>query len=80
MQYPNTLRRQAVQSEAVHSIGYDEDNWLLQVEFVGGKVFNYLRVPPEEYAKLRRAESVDRFLKREVERYYESEEAEAAHA
>ena len=80
MQYTTPLRRHPVKSQAVRGIGYDEENWLLQVEYAGGKVFNYFRVPPEEYAKLRKSDAIERFLSREIERYYDSEEAEEAHA
>lgn len=80
MHYVKPLHRQHVQSAAVRSVGYDEADWLLQVEFADGKVCNYFRVPPEEHSRLRSAPALEAYLSREIEPYFESEEAETAHA
>jgi hypothetical protein len=74
MHYAGTLRRHHVKSTAVRSVGYDEADWILQVEMAGGQVCNYYRVPPDEYAKLMRASSVGAYLQREIEPYYEHDE------
>ncbi|MBA3771900.1 MAG: KTSC domain-containing protein [Ramlibacter sp.] len=56
------LRRTRVESKAVRSIGYDPAVRLLQVEFDGGAVYDYLDVPPWEHAALLRAESIGRHV------------------
>jgi hypothetical protein len=80
MRYPKLLHRHHVRSEAVRSIGYDEGEWVLQVEFHGGKIYNYFRVPPREHEALRTAESIGEYLNREIKRYYEYEPFEAEEA
>ena len=78
MQYDKSVLRAHVNSDPVRSMGYDEDEWVLQVELSDGSVHNYLRVPPKEYQALKNAESIGKHLKREISRYYESEEVESA--
>jgi hypothetical protein len=77
MHYAKSLHRDHVKSEAVRSIGYDEDEWVLQVRFNNGKLYNYFRVPPREFQALRAAESIGAYLNREIKPYYEFEEADA---
>ena len=76
MHYDKSLHRDHVQSEAVRSIGYDEREWVLQVRFNNGKLYNYFRVPPHEFHALCGAESIGAYLNREIKPYYEYEEAE----
>jgi hypothetical protein len=76
MHYDKSLPRDHVKSEAVRSIGYDEGEWVLQVRFNNGKLYNYFRVPPHEFHSLRSAESIGAYLNREIKPYYECEEAE----
>jgi hypothetical protein len=71
--YTGTLRRHHVKSRAVRSIGYDAENWVLQIEFTNGAVYNYFRVPPAEHAKLMSAESIGACVNREIKPYYETE-------
>ena len=76
MHYDKSLQRDHVKSEAVRSIGYDEGDWVLQVRFNNGKLYNYFRVPPHEFHALRGAESIGAYLNREIKPYYEFEEAD----
>jgi hypothetical protein len=71
--YTGTLRRHHVKSRAVRSIGYDAQDWVLQIEFVTGAVYNYFRVPPAEHAKLMSAKSIGTYVNREIKPYYEAE-------
>jgi hypothetical protein len=80
MHYEGTIHRQHVQSTAVRSVGYDAGNWVLQVKYANGKVYNYFRVPPEEYARVMGSESMGSYLNQEVKPYYTHEEVEEAHA
>lgn len=74
--YTGTVRRHHVKSKAVRSVGYDAENWVLQIEFTTGAVYNFFRVPPAEHAKLMSAKSIGGHLDREIKPYYESEEDE----
>jgi hypothetical protein len=76
MHYAERIPRHHVNSTAVRSVGYDAENWVLQIEFAGGKVYNYYRVPPDEHAKLVKAASIGTYVNREVKPYYEYEEDE----
>lgn len=70
MHYAGMIRRHHVRSSAVRSVGYDEADWILQIEFSGGKIYNYYRVPPEEHARLMRASSIGTYVNREIKPYY----------
>jgi hypothetical protein len=52
------VRREAVNSSAVKSIGYDRHFQVLEVEFPDGEVYQYLDVPFSEYLMLRNADSI----------------------
>ena len=51
------MRREAVDSEALRSVGYDPHERILEIEFVGGTVYRYFDVPPSVHAGLMTAES-----------------------
>ena len=80
MHYRKYVPRVRVQSRAVRSIGYDEYEWVLQVRFNNGKLYNYFRVPPQEHDALLRAASIGGYLNRQIKPYYEFEELETAEA
>ena len=74
MHYAGAIHRRHVKSSAIRSVGYDAADWVLQVEFLGGKVYNYFRVPPDEHAKLMAAPSIGGYVNSEIKPYYEFEE------
>ena len=63
-------------STALRSIGYDEAEWVLQLKYVNGKLYNYFRVPPEEYAHLKKAPSKGVYVNYKIKPYYDFEELE----
>jgi hypothetical protein len=63
--------RSDVQSASVLSLGYDKVTNVLEVEFQGGKIYRYVEVPQEVYASLMNAESIGRFVNREIKGIYE---------
>jgi hypothetical protein len=67
-----------VKSSAIRSVGYDAGNWVLQVEYAGGKVYNYFRVAPQEYAQLMSAASIGNYVNRDIKPYYDYEEEDGA--
>jgi len=80
MHYRKYLPRVRVQSSALRSVGYDEHEWVLQVRFNNGKLYNYFRVPPLEHDALMRAASKGEYLNLQIKPYYEFEELETAEA
>jgi hypothetical protein len=80
MRYSKPIRRHHVKSSAVRSMGYDEEDWVLQVEYVNGDVYNYFRVPPQEHRAFVDAPSKGTHVNREIKPYYEFEKLETAAA
>lgn len=46
------MERLPVQSSNLRSIGYDQGDKILEVEFHGGRLYQYFDVPPEIYINL----------------------------
>ena len=51
------MRREAVDSEALRSVGYDPDSRILEIEFNNGTVYRYFAVPLSVHAGLMTAKS-----------------------
>jgi hypothetical protein len=51
------MDRVPVTSSNLASIGYDEASLTLEIEFIGGRVYQYFDVPPAAYAELISADS-----------------------
>jgi len=51
------LERIPVDSSNIGSVGYDEDEEMLEVEFLNGTIYEYEGVPREVYEELMRASS-----------------------
>ena len=60
------MLRERVQSSHIASVGYDEEQQIMEIVFRDGRVYHYLEVPPERVLSLLRAESKGRFLNREI--------------
>ena len=56
------MKRTAVESSMIASVGYDPDEHILEIEFNSGAIWHYLDVPPEEYEGLMAAESKGRYM------------------
>lgn len=56
------MKRVPVESSAIASIGYDPEEETLEVEFSGGTVYRYLRVPAAVAAALYDADSRGRYF------------------
>lgn len=65
------MQRLPVKSSNVISVGYDEAQEILEVEFKGGSVYQYFSVPIEVYTGMITASSVGSFLATEVKGSYE---------
>jgi len=51
------MNRTPVSSSNLSSVGYDEDNEILEIEFNSGKVYQYYDVPSRIYEGLMNASS-----------------------
>ena len=61
--YSWAMRRQAVESESIASIGYNVSRNELEIEFrESGSVYRYFGVSPEEYIEFMAAESKGTYL------------------
>lgn len=56
------MKRIAVRSSSVKSLGYDEERQVLELEFHSGAVYQYFSVPPIDYARLLDGRSIGRFI------------------
>jgi hypothetical protein len=46
------MKRQRVNSSNIAEIGYDKDNEILEIAFIGGGVYQYDGVPEDVYNEL----------------------------
>ena len=67
------MDREAVVSSNVESIGYDESEQVLEVEFKGGSLYQYKDVPPDVFTALKEADSAGSFLSQNIKNVYECE-------
>lgn len=64
------MERYSVASSNIYSVGYDERNETLEVEFLSGSIYQYYNVPPNMYAELMRAGSKGQFLNTYIKNAY----------
>lgn len=56
------MERKQVKSSNVKSVGYDEVKRILEVEFIGGDVYQYVNVPPETHVNLITSPSIGKAI------------------
>ena len=56
------MKRVSVKSTNIISVGYDEKEKLLEVEFVNSGVYKYYNVPKEIYEQALNAPSIGKFI------------------
>ncbi|UUC82299.1 KTSC domain-containing protein [Stutzerimonas stutzeri] len=54
------MKRVALQSSSLRSLGYDPEQQILEVEFSSGALYRYETVPPEVVQALLEADSLGR--------------------
>ena len=62
----HAIERTPVRSSALRSVGYDQEQRVLEIEFTGGAVYQYFDVPPEVHRGLMAAESHGRYFNQRV--------------
>lgn len=65
------MKRQAVESSNLASIGYDAENEILEVEFNHGGVYQYFDVPQDVYAELMNADSHGKYFSANIRNDFE---------
>jgi hypothetical protein len=66
------MKRQAVESTTMRSVGYETKNKVLEIEFESGVIYQYLEVPRMVAEALLSAESKGRYFNGEIRDHYES--------
>lgn len=56
------MKRVAVDSSNLASVGYDSNNKLLEVEFNSGSIYEYFNVPEQEHLNLMSAQSHGKYF------------------
>jgi hypothetical protein len=65
------MKREAVESTTMRSVGYEPANKVLEIEFESGVVYQYFEVPRKVVEGLLSAESKGRYFNREIREDYE---------
>ncbi|MDI3341821.1 MAG: KTSC domain-containing protein [Sphaerobacter sp.] len=65
------MRRQAVESSVLRSVGYDRERETLEIEFQpGGRIYQYFGVPEEVYRELLAAPSLGQYFNEKIKGAY----------
>jgi len=65
------MLRTSVVSSNIRSVGYDEIQRILEVEFTTRRIYEYYRVPPTVYSGLMASASHGKYFSRFIKKVYE---------
>ncbi len=65
------VKRKTVWSTSVRSVGYDESDQVLEIEFVSGGIYRYYGVPREVYQRMLEAPSKGAYFLQHVKDEYQ---------
>jgi hypothetical protein len=68
-----SVPRAAIQSSSIRSVGYSHDLETLEIEFIGGRIYRYLRVSSEVYQRFIGADSKGMFFNRFIKGRFDYE-------
>jgi hypothetical protein len=74
------MKREAVESTTMRSVGYDAKSQVLEIEFQSRAVYQYLDVPAVVHEELWWAESKGQYFNHEIRDCYESVRVDARRA
>ena len=60
------MNRQQVRSSNIRSVGYDDENLLLEIEFHRGGIYQYFEVPESVYQGLLQAPSKGTYFRNQI--------------
>jgi KTSC domain len=72
-EHSDSIAMLPVDSSMANTVGYDEDNQILQVEFHNGTIYQYSGVDEDTWEDFCQAESVGRFYNEEIKGKYDSQ-------
>lgn len=72
MLHVSSMERTPVESSSVLSVGYDRVTCELEIEYLNGRTYRYLLVPPAAYRLLMQAPSIGEFVNREIKPRFEA--------
>lgn len=64
------MRRQPVNSSNLYSVGYEPEMSVLEIEFRGGRIYQYSKVPAQVYKGLMNAGSHGRYFHQRIREVY----------
>lgn len=64
------MNRQPVNSSNLKSVGYDQNQEILEIEFQSWRVYQYLNVPAAVYSELINANSLGQYFNNFIKDYY----------
>jgi len=67
------MDRQEIVSSNIVSIGYDESEQILEIEFKGNKIYRYYDISKEEYLLLMASESKGKYFNSCIKNNYRTE-------
>jgi hypothetical protein len=65
------MRRRAVNSSVIRTLGYDDRSKVLEVEFHTNRIYQYFGVPLAVYDDLLNAPSIGEFYNRQIRNEYD---------
>lgn len=65
------MKRQAIKSSNIRSVGYDIKSMVLEVEFHNGRVYQYQKVPALAVQELLKAKSAGRYFNETIRKSYQ---------
>ncbi|RRJ28722.1 KTSC domain-containing protein [Halocatena pleomorpha] len=68
------MNRTSVSSSNLRSVGYDQDNRILEIEFNSNSVYRYFDVPSSIHANLMNASSHGKYFHRNIKDVYRYEQ------
>ncbi|MDQ7010071.1 MAG: KTSC domain-containing protein [Candidatus Gracilibacteria bacterium] len=65
------MQRINVVSSNIKSIGYNEDNFTLEIEFNDNSIYQYINVPKNEYESIMNSNSHGKYLNENIKGVYQ---------
>ena len=65
------MKREQVDSSNLASVGYNEENEILEIEFNHGGIYQYSDVPRKEYVSLMNADSLGSYFHHNIRDVYD---------
>lgn len=63
------MKRVAVESSVLKSVGYDEEKKVLETELINNAVYEYYKVPASEFFNLINAPSTGEYYNKNIKKY-----------